>query len=155
MDKPTIFRISFSLLLLFSVVVVAIGITPNTVIANKFNIGDSVEVYNTGSSGLLVRAAPCGERIGGKFDGARGVVLDGPVNCDNYNRWLIRWSDGLQGWSAEDWIKAVQTSQAPQQVTLTLSVHENTSSGPVIQGAQVSGNDGSGNYFSQSTNSSG
>jgi len=68
-------------------------------------IGGIVEVYNTGSSGLLVLDAPCGNVIGGKFDGDLGMVLDGPVFCSGYNRWNIRWEDGLEGWSAEDWLR--------------------------------------------------
>ena len=84
------------------------GALPSTAnAASKFNIGDTVEVYNTGGSGLYVRDAPCGNVIGGKFDGDRGVVLDGPVYCNNYERWLIRWTDGMEGWSAEDWLRKV------------------------------------------------
>lgn len=40
-------------------------------------------------------------------------------------------------------------------VTLTLYVHRDSASGPVITGAQVSGQDGTGNSFSETTNSSG
>ena len=41
------------------------------------------------------------------------------------------------------------------QVTLTLYAHEGSSSGPVIIGAKVTGQDGAGNPFSQTTNSNG
>lgn len=71
----------------------------------KFGIGDTVEVYNVGNIGLRVRKTPCGEPIGRKFDGAIGTILEGPVYCDGYNRWRIRWSDGLVGWSAENWLR--------------------------------------------------
>ncbi|MBI5060978.1 MAG: glycoside hydrolase family 25 protein, partial [Candidatus Aenigmarchaeota archaeon] len=76
--------------------------------AAGFGIGDTVEVYNTGTQGLVVRGPnACDGQIGGKFDGDRGVVLAGPVYCNSYNRWKIRWSDSLEGWSAEDWLRKV------------------------------------------------
>jgi outer membrane protein assembly factor BamB len=45
--------------------------------------------------------------------------------------------------------------QKQEDVTLTLYVHENSASGPIIVGAQVTGQDGAGNSFSQTTNSNG
>jgi len=42
-----------------------------------------------------------------------------------------------------------------EKVTLTLYVHEGSASGPIIVGAQVTGQDGAGNSFSQTTNSNG
>jgi hypothetical protein len=74
---------------------------------DKFRIGDAVEVYNT-ANGLLVLDAACGQRIGGKFNGEEGTILEGPVYCgypSGYNRWRVRWSDGLVGWSAENWLR--------------------------------------------------
>ena len=110
MRKRTVFRIAFQITLLAVLVVTIIGIPPNNASASAFSIGDTVEVYNTGSSGLLVRDAPCGNKIGGKFDGSQGVVLAGPVFCESHNRWQIRWGDGLQGWSAENWLKKVSAT---------------------------------------------
>ncbi len=101
------------------IIVSMFGALPSTTYAANFGIGDTVEVYNTGGSGLLVRDDHCGNVIGGKFDGDRGVVLDGPVYCNNYNRWLIRWSDGLEGWSAENWLRKVTTSTVPEAFTLS------------------------------------
>jgi len=76
-----------------------------------FSVKDVIEVYNTGSYGLVVRGPDaCGGQIGGKFDGDRGVVLSGPFFCNSYYRWKIRWSDGLEGWSAQDWLRKVQIS---------------------------------------------
>ena len=76
-----------------------------------FSVKDVIEVYNTGSDGLFVRGPDaCGGPIGGKFDGDRGVVLSGPFFCDGYYRWKIRWSDGLEGWSAQNWLRKVQIS---------------------------------------------
>jgi hypothetical protein len=71
----------------------------------RFSIGDRVQVHNTGATGLRVRNLPCGPVIGRRFDGATGVILEGPVFCDGHNRWRIRWGNGLVGWSAEDWLR--------------------------------------------------
>jgi len=81
------------------------------VFAVKFNLGDTVEVYNTGASGLLVRDAPAGNIIGKKYDGNRGTVLAGPQSASLggviYTWWKVRWADALEGWSAEDWLTKV------------------------------------------------
>ena len=81
-------------LLLVSAFLTALVIGGDPVAAATFGVGDTVEVYNTGASGLVVRGpTACGSQIGGKFDGDRGEVLEGPVFCDGYNRWKIRWED--------------------------------------------------------------
>ena len=108
----------FGIALVFAVIGAMLGGFPHTAdvsASGKFNIGDTVEVYNcpVTSVGLCVRgpADPCGTCFDRRFDGAQGSVLDGPVYCDDHNRWLIRWSDGVEGWSAEgepgveDWLK--------------------------------------------------
>ncbi|GEM_PF-5583217 len=71
----------------------------------SFNINDTVEVQNTGDIGLRVRDSPAGNITGGKFNGDRGVILEGPRSAAlggvTYTWWKIRWVDGLVGWSAE------------------------------------------------------
>jgi len=61
--------------------------------------------------------------------------------------------------NASDWGLGLKVdiinSDAESPVTLTLYVHENSTSGPVITGAQVTGQDETGNSFDQVTNSSG
>jgi len=76
------------------------------VFAAKFSLGDTVEVINTGASGLVVRDAPAGNAIGKKYDGSRGMVLAGPQSASLggvvYTWWKMRWGDdALEGWSAE------------------------------------------------------
>lgn len=107
--------------------------------AAKFSIGDIVEVYNTGSSGLLVRGPnACDSQIGGKFDGSRGVVLAGPVFCNSYNRWKIRWNgDNLEGWSAEDYLKKV-VNQPP---SCSLSANPKSGKAPLTVTFSMSAND--------------
>lgn len=81
---------------------------PGSLTVVKFKVGDPVYVYGTGGIGLRVRRAPCGEQIGNKPDGSTGVVLEGPVVCTlegkTYRWWKIRWADGLEGWSVEDYL---------------------------------------------------
>jgi GH25 family lysozyme M1 (1,4-beta-N-acetylmuramidase) len=80
-------------------------------LAQTFIKGDIVEVYNTGGVGLKVRDTPCGNRIGNKSDGSIGLVLEGPRYCvlegTGYYWWRIRWSDGMEGWSAQNWLRRV------------------------------------------------
>lgn len=117
--------------------------------ATNFGIGDTVEVYGTGASGLVVRGPnACDSQVGGKFDGDWGVVLAGPTYCNSYNRWKIRWSDGLEGWSAENWLRKVT-------VTLSLYMHDGSISGPLLPGVRVTGSDGAGKGFDMTTDSNG
>lgn len=93
------------------VIVILLGSLPS-VLAAKFYVNETVEVYNTGSSGLIVRDAPAGNIIGKKYDGNRGTVLAGPQSASLggvvYTWWKVRWaSDGLEGWSAENWLMKV------------------------------------------------
>ncbi|MEM3697104.1 MAG: CARDB domain-containing protein [Candidatus Bathyarchaeia archaeon] len=94
---------------------------PPLVFAAKFSLGDTVEVINTGASGLVVRDAPAGNAIGKKYDGSRGMVLAGPQSASLggvvYTWWKVRWGDdALEGWSAEgypggvDYLKKVTIS---------------------------------------------
>jgi PKD repeat protein len=77
-----------------------------TQLAQKFAIGDRVQVYNSGS--LWLYANPCGTRLyPDRKDGDTGVILDGPVFCYSYNRWRVQWNDGVVGWSAEDWLRKI------------------------------------------------
>jgi cell wall-associated NlpC family hydrolase/ribosomal protein L11 len=73
-----------------------------------------------------------------------------------------RWSGDLSGsqnpvtitMNSDKNITAVFT-QKETDITLTLYIHENSATGPVIVDAQVSGYDADGDYFNQATNSSG
>lgn len=106
---------------LIIVLIVLLATMPPLVFAAKFNLGDTVEVFNTGASGLVVRDAPAGNAIGKKYDGNRGMVLAGPQSASLggvvYAWWKVRWGDGaLEGWSAEgypggvDYLKKVTVS---------------------------------------------
>jgi 3',5'-cyclic AMP phosphodiesterase CpdA len=100
--KVELLRKTVSLIMLMVLLVS----TQPLVFAVKFNLGDTVEVFNTGASGLIVRDAPAGNAIGKKYDGNRGMILAGPQSASYggvvYNWWKVRWGDdALEGWSAE------------------------------------------------------
>jgi hypothetical protein len=95
-------------------IVILVGSCP-LVFAAKFNLGDTVEVFNTGASGLVVRDNPAGNAIGKKYDGSRGMTLAGPVSASYggvvYSWWKVRWGDdALEGWSVEDYLRKVTIS---------------------------------------------
>ena len=82
-------------------------------------IGDWVEVYGTGTAGLRVRGPePCDAPLNGarRFDGMKGLVLDGPRKCNiagqDYTLWKIQWSDCVLGWSAQEWLRKIATGAA-------------------------------------------
>jgi hypothetical protein len=100
-------KILFFLLGIFSVLLM-------TSFASALGVGDKIQVYNTGSSGLQVRDInnPCGNNIGMRYDGATGTIIAGPYYCSGYSRWKISWDNNmLVGWSAENWIKKITTCQ--------------------------------------------
>lgn len=87
-------------------------------------IGNYVQVFNTGTSGLRVRSPDaCGTPLVGanRFDGAQGRVVAGPQPCTfdgvTYTLWKVQWSDCVVGWSAQNWLKKI----AP--VTITCEDH--------------------------------
>jgi hypothetical protein len=80
-------------------------------------IGNYVQVYSTGTSGLRVRSPNvCDTPLVGAnhFDGAQGRVIDGPQPCTisgvPYTLWKIQWSDCVIGWSAQDWLKKIPSA---------------------------------------------
>ncbi|MBI4020452.1 MAG: N-acetylmuramoyl-L-alanine amidase [Candidatus Aenigmarchaeota archaeon] len=76
--------------------------------ATHVTAGDTVEVFNTGGSNLVVRGPnACDAQTGSKAPGSRGTVIGGPAFCNSFNRYKVRWSDGLEGWSAEDFLLKV------------------------------------------------
>jgi len=89
---------------LIALIVLLISSQPS-VFAAKFSLGDAVEVCNTGGLGLRIRDSPAGNITGKKYDGDRGVILDGPQTAalDGivYTWWRIRWNATTEGWSAE------------------------------------------------------
>ena len=82
--------------------------------AKGFGTGDKVEVIHTAEKGLRVLDTACGDKIGGTLDSAVGMVLEGPIFCQDHNRWKIRWENGLEGWSAEKYLKRKDFALSPK-----------------------------------------
>ena len=89
----------------------------------KFDVGDHVEVFAlSGSATLTVRSPnPTSGSIGAKPNGATAEVLSGPVlsyissyNTDVYNRYLVRFTDGMEGWVAQNWLREDTETQEIQ-----------------------------------------
>jgi PKD repeat protein/protocatechuate 3,4-dioxygenase beta subunit len=134
---------------LLSLIVVTVIGQGHVVFAAKFSPGDVVEVYNTGGVGLRVRDAPGGNIIGKKYDGERGMILEGPesaVSPDDgilYTWWKVRWenswiwTDGKEyreGWSAENWLREFSVIGEP---TITSSLMINPSKSEYYVGETI------------------
>jgi hypothetical protein len=108
--EPSLYRKNFAgnarirvgaLCLLF-----ALGLASQTASA-QIAIGSTVEVYNTDGLGLRAWTNTCSGTYVVKPEGSRGTVLQGPQFCDGHSRWKIRWTDGLERWSAQDFLRVV------------------------------------------------
>ena len=80
--------------------------------SHRFYPGASVEVFNVSRSMLQVRSPDaCSTVIGERVDGALSTIIGGPVRCNTgtgyYSRYELLWSDGVQGWSAQNWLRIV------------------------------------------------
>lgn len=105
-------------------------------------VGDDVRV--SGVSTLTVRACAGGTitngvncpSLGTKASGTAGVIVGGPVTVtadgQGYTWWQVQWSDGLTGWSVENYLQRIiplppapaglaATAVAPDRVDLSWS----------------------------------
>lgn len=113
-------------------------------------ISDTVEVINGPVNVRFPEA--CSTPLAEKNDGELGTVLSGPTFCDGFNRWKIYWSDGIQGWSAEDFLQTVAddvslppmlispgtiTGPGPKISTLSPQMQWNASSGATGYGLYI------------------
>jgi len=73
---------------------------------------------------------------------------------DNANNWNDQWNSNTDGKPLPFEPAEVQVMSA-HDVTLTLYIHEGTEDGPVLAGAEVTGQDGSGISFEQTTDING
>jgi len=71
--------------------------------SGKFKMGDIVVT----TANLNVRSGPgLGYSvIKTEPSGTTGKVVGGPVDADGYTWWKIQYSDGVTGWSAENWLE--------------------------------------------------
>ncbi len=129
--------------------------------ASAFVVGDAVKVV----ANTNVRTGP-GTNYGEITDpdysgtaraGTVGKITAGPQNANNYTWWKVDFGPGLYtGWAVQDGFQAAAPSQpVVANVALTLYVYEGSVGGPLLVGARVSGQDGGGSNFDQTTNPSG
>lgn len=120
-------RVSSSLTFLFLVFLFSwFVLVPTT---HAISISDTVVVVD---GPVAVRSPDaCSSQITTKADGEHGTVLSGPTFCDGYNRWQIHWSDGIEGWSAEDFLQVIVVDEVPLPPTL-IAPGSLTSPGPEI-----------------------
>lgn len=70
---------------------------------DKFSLNDAVRT----TANLSVRATPSvsGALIGVQAMGAKGTISAGGIFADDYCWWQIKYNDGMEGWSADDWLE--------------------------------------------------
>ena len=137
-----------------------LGVTPSTTYAA--NITLTLYVHEGSASGPII----VGAQVTGQ-DGA-GNSFSKTTNSNGYvtitgepGTWSFTASKS--GYDTNSWSQSITTTcekhayliKQVTTVTLTLYVHEGSASGPIIVGAQVTGQDGAGNSFSKTTNSNG
>ena len=89
---------------------------------SKLDAGDAAQVHELTTSNLNVRAPnPTSPSIGQRANGDVGTVLEGPVwaafnNDWNNSLWVfykLRWGDGMEGWSVQNWLREVPDTMPP------------------------------------------
>ena len=88
----------------------------------KLDVGDTAQAYELTTTNLNVRAPnPTSPSIGQRDNGDVGTVLEGPVwaafnNDWNNGLWVfykLRWSDGMEGWSVQNWLREQPDTTPP------------------------------------------
>ncbi|HZL82212.1 MAG TPA: GH25 family lysozyme, partial [Candidatus Deferrimicrobium sp.] len=119
---------------------------PFSALAETLTVGTAVQVTGTGGDGLNVRssAATLGTVVGAEKDGARGVILEGPVAGGTFIWWRVQWKSGVMGWSVDTYLKVAVPSPIPsaptalgatagiESVALSWSLPEETGTAPII-----------------------
>jgi uncharacterized protein YraI len=129
--------------------------------ASAFGVGDTIKVI----ANTNVRTGPGTnypeitdpDYSGTARAGTAGKITAGPQSANGYTWWKVDFGPGLYaGWAVQDGLQTTTPSQpAVARVALTLYVYEGSVGGPLILGARVSGQDGGGSNFDQTTNASG
>jgi uncharacterized protein YraI len=72
---------------------------------NQFAVGDEVKATNI----LKARSGPLvADNVVAIIPlGTRGTIIDGPVSGSGYTWWNIKYTNGVTGWSAANWLKEV------------------------------------------------
>ncbi len=126
-----------------------------------FGVGDTVKV----TANTNVRTGPSTSHPeitdpdypGTARAGTVGKITAGSQIANGYTWWRVDFGPGsYSGWAVQEGFQVAAPSQPPvARVALTLYVYEGSVTGPLIPGARVTGQDGGGSNFDQTTNSSG
>ena len=102
-------------LMLCLVLVASLVSRSSSVLAETLAVGSPAEVTGTGGTGLNVRssASSTGTIVGTEKDGARGIILDGPVADASFTWWQVQWKSGVMGWSVSQFLKVAAPSPIP------------------------------------------
>jgi hypothetical protein len=101
----------------------------------NFSRGDKVVVVTK----VNVRSKPIGIIAGKQLAGAAGTLMGGPANANDYTWWKIDYNDGVDGWTAEDFLQqataAMNASAASPAATATTQASGGVGGGTCPKGA--------------------
>jgi len=100
--------------------------TATKIPSNTFTINDHIRVA---SGPLNVRSAANGTLRGTQAGGILGTIVGGPVVSGAFTWWNINYNNGIDGWSAEDFLTKA-TAPIPTQ-TLNIKDRVQVHSGPL------------------------
>jgi len=129
--------------------------------ASAIGVGDTVRV----AANLNVRNGPGTnypeitdpDYRGTAPAGTIAKIIAGPQNANGYTWWRVDFGPGLyMGWAVQEGLQAAARSQPPvARVALTLYVYAGSVGGALIPAARVTGQDGGGKSFDQTTSTAG
>jgi lysozyme len=117
-EKRTTLR-ELAAIMLCLVLLTSLMSMPFSALAETLTVGSAVQVTGTEGDGLNVRssAASSGTIVGTEKDGARGVILEGPVVGGTFIWWRVQWKSGVMGWSVNTYLKVAVPSPIPSAPT--------------------------------------
>lgn len=80
--------------------------TSSQIPGSAFTIGD--RVATTAFLNVRSAASTNSSILGVQPIGARGNIIEGPVEASGYTWWKINYDAGVDGWSAQDWFKKIE-----------------------------------------------
>jgi len=81
-------------------------IKPSPTVPTTITKGYRVKVVGTGGAGLNIRVAPGVDKdlVKTVEDGTILMVLEGPIEADDYQWWQVQDESGSVGWAASEWL---------------------------------------------------
>ena len=88
--------------------------------AKSLKIGDVIKT--TSNTNVPKTPGLSGSIVGVAVKGASGTIIDGPISADGYKWWKINYSNGIIGWSAENWLEPITFSSVLQSFSVNKKV---------------------------------